>query len=259
MALPAQGSAPAPAPAPTSEVASAAAPEWAGEESDKPRMKRKTAVRMLIGGSIATVGLLGAGALVAASQLDSKNPASRSAGRVMAIPFAGPFLASSRTGSNDRDRAGIAFIGVEQLAAAAIMTVGAVAVHRHRQYDLARGRERELDRSTTLAMGIGGVLGAAAVYGISVAATRRARKRQPNDFGNLHLVPVAGGYLAAPHARSNTSAVLSVASSTLQVAGVAVAAAGLAMGVRRRNRESRVAVLPWASGTQAQVTAVVRF
>lgn len=220
-----------------------------------PSMKRATAYSMLLGGGAAMLGLFWAGGMIGAVQLDSGDGRTRSIGAAMAIPLGGPFFAAKQA-TDRRDRAAYAGLGVEQLAALAVTMAGAIGVAEHLKYDRARGVSRQLRRGTKTAMIVGGIGGAAFVYGMTVGLSGDARRL---GYGRRYLIPVVGGIAVAPRAPTHAIGVGALTSGALQIAGVGIAMTGIAFAMRRKRRESGVTVIPVVGRGHAQLTAALRF
>ena len=222
-----------------------------------PRIKRSTAYGLLLGGGIATAGLIWIGGMLGASRLDRGTARDREIGRALAIPVVGPFAAASM--GTRKDRAPFIVLGVEQIVATAIMTAGAVGVHQHRVHDRAMGTRRDLKEKTTTQLMLSGVIAAGIFYGVTAGFSAGARESGRPRYGRRFLIPLVGGIAAAPNAPSNLAAVGALTSSALQLASVGVAAAGVAFAVRRRNHKMRLSVAPSIGRGRAQLSATLRF
>lgn len=238
-------------------AAPTAAPAFSPERA-RPKLKRRGAIGMMIGGGIATAGFLWGSALVGANQLDQPDPARRSMGRVLPIPFVGPFLAASRERPG-RARAPFVALGLEQLASAAVLTVGAVSLHRHRMADRAEGVQRRLDPKIGAGLIAGGVSAAMLTYGITLGVARE-RARQGDPFARRLQIPVVGGFVAAARAPTHVRGFGALTSSALQIGGLALTGVS-AFLLSRNERASRrpVAVVPFGDAQSVHVSAAWRF
>ena len=223
-----------------------------------PGFERKTAYGMLFGGGAATLGLVWAGGMIGAAYRDSRDWRDRDAGTLVAIPIAGPFLAARRQGLPAKERAAFAVLGVEQLAAVAVTMAGAIGVSEHRKYDCDHGIDRHPDKSTIVALTVTGLAGFVMSYSMTVGFSTGDR-RAGGPYGRPLVVPLIGGFMAAPHAPSNRIAVAAMTSSAIQIASVGAAATGIAFAVRRKRRGGRLAVMPSVGPGHAFVAASLRF
>lgn len=247
----------APAPAPTSsEVATEPSPAVPVVEPARPKVKRRAAAGMVIGGAVVTAGFLGGSALLGAVLLDSGDPARQRMGRVLPIPFVGPFLAATRA-SGQRPGPFVA-LGVEQLLAASILTVGAVTLHRHRAIERDLGERRDLGTSAAVGMVTGGMMATMLTYGMTLGFARE-RARQGDPFARRLQIPLVGGFAAAARAPSHVRGFGALTSSTLQLGGVAVTTIGAVVLARKRTRGRPVAVVPFGDATGVHVSATWRF
>lgn len=250
---------PEPSTAPPSQsTANSSAPvaAWPGVVPNRPKVKRSTAVGLLIGGAVATAGLTWGGGLLGATKLDDGE---RDLGRVLPIVGVGPFIATHRVARGSKARRGYTLLGIQQLTAIAIMTAGAVGVHRHRAYDRARGHERQLRQTTTIGMIVAGTGLTLLSYGMTAGFSSSARRLSPRGYGHRFLIPFVGGIAAAPNAPSNVAAVGALTSSALQLAGLGLAIAGSVYAMRRNRGRARVSVVPSVGRGTAALTATVRF
>lgn len=239
-------------------VASQAQPPAPEPASAQPKLKRRVAVGMTIGGAVATAGFLGGSALIGASLLDAGDDVRRSMGRVLPIPFVGPFLAASRAREAAQKPAPVIALGFEQLVSAAVLTVGAVSLHRHRTLERARGETRRIETKTAVGMTAGGVTMFMLTYGLTLGFNRE-RARLGDPYARRMQVPLVGGYLAAAHAPSHVRGFGALTNSTLQLGAAAVTTIGaIALG-RERARRRQVAVMPFGDATGVHVTATWRF
>jgi|GEM_PF-1747198 len=250
---PATGQAQPQAPAPQATVPTAAPPAVPEKE---PIFERKTAYGFLLGGAALTGAMVWSAGLVAASKLDSGESNNREVGRVLPIPVVGPFIATNL--SDDEDRGLFAVQGLAQMFSLSMMITGAVAVHQHRMHDAATGKEHNVKASTAAGMIGGGLALAILSYGMTVGLTGTHRRLRPT-YGRRFYIPVFGGIAAAPQAPSNTAGVGALTSSAVQMTGVGLAAAGIALMVRRNRRKHRVTLTPSFGRGHAQLNATVRF
>lgn len=227
-------------------------------QARRPILKRRTAGGMVIGGAVATAGFLGGAALLGAVQLDDEDPARRAMGRVLPLPFVGPFIAASRARAAREKPGAFVALGVEQLVAASVLTIGAVSLHRHRTLERARGEQRRISSNAAVGMVTGGITATMLTYGLTLGLSRQ-RAKQGDPFARRLHIPLVGGFAAAAVAPSHVRAFGALTTSTLQLGGVAVTTIGAVVLGRKRARGRPVAVVPFGDATGVHVSATWRF
>jgi len=217
----------------------------------QPKLEKKTAQKMVIGGAVATAVTTWAGGMVAATFLDSSDPERRRAGRLMPLPVAGPILAAATSDSELRP---VATMGVYQGAGLAILTVGAVSLSRHRRADDHPWRP---DKSSGVILITQGVMWLGISWGMTYGfAHENAKAGDP--FAQRLQVPVVGGLLAAPRAPSYTRGYLGLTSSAFQLLSAgAIVFGATSIAVDRKRRH--MSLLPVPSRDGGQVMFAMRF
>ncbi len=242
--------------APQTSELNIAAPQVAAQPSPRrPKLKRKTAQGMLLGGALGTAGMTWISGLVAARYLDSGDASLREAGRLMPIPVAGPIIAASA--SDDPEQRVVASLGVYQGVSIAILTIGAVSEHRHRQLDRFEGRPRRVDKSSGVLLVTQGIVWLGLSYGMTYGFSADRAKRG-DAFSRRMQVPLVGGFLAAADSPDYTRGFLGLTSSAVQLASAACIAVG-ATAIARRRRSQRLSILPLPQPDGATITASMRF
>ena len=239
----------------------------------RPEMKRRTAAGMIIGGA-AVFGLsYGTSTLASAVVLDDSPTRNQFRWALsMGVPVVGPFRAAALPQSKG-DRAATLVTGFLQAGGVALIVGGAVNTARHARadrWDHAYGRSTRYPHfnygkmfATGGALTLGSyivtmAIGASRVSDVNDSPEKFDDPERARAFGRRMTVPIIGGFLAMPKARSYTGAWGAGLASMFQVTGLTTA---IVAGVLDRREEDRrrahVSAMPTRDG--AQVTISMRF
>jgi len=239
----------------------------------RPKMEKKVARGMIIGGSALFGITYGASTLGAAAVLDgSPNRDQFRWALSMAVPVVGPFRAAALPQSKG-DRAASIATGFMQAGGVALIVGGAVAASRHARadrWDRALGRPvpgsspnygKLFATSGAVALSayiITMAIGASYVSDVNDTPDDFDNPARARAFGRRLTIPLVGGFLAMPKARTHMGAWGAGATSMIQLGSVATAiVAGVLDRREEQRRRARFSATPTRHG--AQVTIAMQF
>lgn len=217
----------------------------------QPKLKKRAAEGMVIGGAITTALSTWGIGLVSAVYLDSPDPARRRAGQMMPIPVAGPIIAAAE---GDEEMRPLAPLGVYQGAGLALLTVGSISLARHRRDEETR---RQTSQGTGVILITQGVMWLAISWGMTYGFSK-SRADAGDVFSQRLQLPIVGGLLAAPHAPTYTRGYLGLTSTAFQLLSAGAIVSGAVM-VASHKRRRNMSLLPVPSPEGGHVVFAMRF